>query len=241
MADEVDLRNIRATIARTKKGSRAEREKARAQLRWLEKDFPQYFHNGYFREPPKVQLPPIEEDEDWLLRVMARATDEALQQVVEAHETPSGKLLVNTHLCRSFRQAFDQAAEFAPGVLNDIGRHARKMLIERGEETRTKIAANRLIIAEEERDHEWEALEKATPFLDEYDRGPKNWRVSEIIKIHYCIIATRDEVLPGRGHKAAAKAMVTETLAEARRRYKAGFYANPLIDPPVPRPGVQLP
>lgn len=74
-------------------------------------------------------------------------------------------------------------------------------------------------------------IEKATPFLDDGWSGPGRLKPSSVIMITYCMIMTSSAA------DAAERAftLTMQRMLEARRRFRAGFYANPFGDP-VERP-----
>ncbi len=80
------------------------------------------------------------------------------------------------------------------------------------------------------------SLVAATPYLD------ANWRLapggplkpSEILSLRYCIESTNHRIGIGRAHREAG-ARLRAALEEARRRYRDGFFADPLGEP-VRRP-----
>jgi hypothetical protein len=226
-----DIRNIKATIARTKKGTRAERDKARELLDWYKKDYPEYFPRGYFREPTPADFIfcAIEDDELFLIEIMADASQATIQEIMDQIDGKSETQPEVRAIANRLNLSFSKMGDRETVLLNECVSHICKMLMERRNETLAKIAEAR-------RDPEMEALEKAAQFLDEYDRKAGNWRVSDLLKIRYLLMMTRDDVLPGMGHKALAKEVINKALAEARRRYAAGYYANPSINPPILRP-----
>jgi hypothetical protein len=86
-----------------------------------------------------------------------------------------------------------------------------------------------------------DAADNLARYLDEGWDGT-GWRPSALLEIGEAIIAS-SYVGPdpaSRSHaeaRRAAKEFRDETIADARNRYRSGFYANPFTTTPQRRPG----
>jgi hypothetical protein len=77
-----------------------------------------------------------------------------------------------------------------------------------------------------------DALERAAPFFDAgYSPASRRLRPSAITQIRYCVLMSQNNEA-AHDH---ARAMAAAWLAEGRKRWRAGFSANPLPAEPVPR------
>lgn len=74
-------------------------------------------------------------------------------------------------------------------------------------------------------------IDKAAPWLDAAPRPAGKIRPSQIWALRYVILMAHDE----RDH---ARKLVADTLAEARRRWRGGYFATPFGEP-VLRPSLE--
>lgn len=223
---------IEALLKRSRDPNGRAAQRAKAQLDEMRHLHPQYFDRlGIYRRP-RFAAPPSDWDDEWLMRRMSSFLDDDAIAVIAAADDQGGRFRVppRSGLSHYWAVHDDNMPMIRPGWLTDLGEAARDLLHRR----RADFDEFR---RESLRDREMEEFDKAVRYIDELDRRPGAWRASDIIKIHYYIILTRESVWPGQGHELAAKNWLIGCLNRARRRYRAGYYANPLGDP-VPRPGV---
>jgi hypothetical protein len=97
--------------------------------------------------------------------------------------------------------------------------------------TRALVAPLREITMIGDEDTLLDALERASPYIDAGHVRGAGMRPSSTIILRYCQLMTsgRDDA---REH---AQRLARDWLAEGRRRWRAGYSANPLPAAPVPR------
>ncbi|HEX7853822.1 MAG TPA: hypothetical protein VF503_09020 [Sphingobium sp.] len=236
MSVDAISRRIQRAYAQIGSSNRGEARTARARLAEMRARYPEYFPNGRFQ--PRFKADAVSDgadwDEQWIIRQLAHFGDATLLAISAAALQPDGRYKIAwadvAATARPRLAAFVQWPEAIhhPVFLSEMGIAARALLVARPGVVETERA-------EQEGDHELDALKAAAPFMDEGFSDPKGWKPSEIIQVAYCITATRSFVLADAKHLNRAKAYATRMLEEARRRYAAGFYANPLGEP-VKRP-----
>lgn len=73
-----------------------------------------------------------------------------------------------------------------------------------------------------------DAIDRATPYLDAgWSPSSRKLKPSTVMVLRYCVLMSSGL----DGAKAEAQRLAVGWLAEARRRYKQGFYANPFGQP----------
>jgi hypothetical protein len=115
-------------------------------------------------------------------------------------------------------------ADARPETLAMLAEHAeRDAALQRQQRRQERESAE---CAEAERQ-----INAAAPYLDAAPRAPGKLRPSQILALRYCMLHAFD-------HHDDARQLLTNTLAEARRRYRKGYFATPFGDP-VRRPATE--
>lgn len=159
-------------------------------------------------------------DEDWLIRYLCQLPSPVLD-AIEAAQECNGRFRTSEYslVPHNLKACDPDRGKWGGYWLTDMGAVARQFLIHRRAE-----------IDEAARDTELDALNAAARYFDEGFTGP-GWKPSEIIRARYCIMATRAEADRDPAQLTRAKAFAHRTLAESRKRWKAGLFANPLEEP----------